>query len=324
MDKLNIVTYNGNGLRDATKRKQVFHYLHVKDIDIAFLQETHSVKQEEKLWSCIWGTKIWFSHGTSNTGGVAVLFKKKLNIVVHNVVQSDSGRFILLYVTFQRKKLLLVNVYAPNSDSPQFFELLCTKIQQFHPTYTILSGDLNLGIEASIDRSGDGKNNDRAAQILSTFMEGNDLVDVWQFLHPGENGFTWRWLRPKPSFSRLDYFITDTSFMQFVTEINILPGFLTDHSIVKMSIVFEPWQRGLGYWKLNVSLLKNGDYVDRINDILDRELYTQELKTFKSRWEQTKLSIRGSSIQFATRKNRSKKQLIEIYEKKKKAERGTY
>ena len=48
---MEFITYNVQGLRDNKKCAEVFHYLHVKCYDVIFLQETHSIKKDEKLWS---------------------------------------------------------------------------------------------------------------------------------------------------------------------------------------------------------------------------------------------------------------------------------
>ena len=58
MGKLTCITYNVNGIAGLQKRMEVFRYLHDKKVDLVFLQETHSVKEQEKFWSTKWGTKI--------------------------------------------------------------------------------------------------------------------------------------------------------------------------------------------------------------------------------------------------------------------------
>ena len=39
-----IASFNVNGISDAVKRRELFHYLHKHDFDIILLQETHSKK----------------------------------------------------------------------------------------------------------------------------------------------------------------------------------------------------------------------------------------------------------------------------------------
>ena len=94
--KLACLTCNVNRLRDAGKRREVYHYLHTKKHDIIFLQETHSSKDMENVWSSTWGSKIWFNHGETNAKGVAIMFSKKVRVIVHNVVKSEIGRYYIL------------------------------------------------------------------------------------------------------------------------------------------------------------------------------------------------------------------------------------
>ena len=77
MVKLKIYTCNMRGLSNYNKRRDFFHMLRKNEVDIVMLQETHSDKMIEKIWNTQWGTKIWYSHGTSNSRGVANLFFEK-------------------------------------------------------------------------------------------------------------------------------------------------------------------------------------------------------------------------------------------------------
>ena len=75
-----MYTYNVRCLGDDAKRRQVFHYLHTKKVGLAFLQETHSIKDKAKLWKSEWGGQIWYDHGDSKSKGVAVLVSKDTNL----------------------------------------------------------------------------------------------------------------------------------------------------------------------------------------------------------------------------------------------------
>lgn len=76
MSKVNVVSFNVNGIRSEQKRRAIFHYLKYFKSHIILLQETHSVKEDEVLWSNEWGAKIVFNHGNNYSRGVAVLFHK--------------------------------------------------------------------------------------------------------------------------------------------------------------------------------------------------------------------------------------------------------
>ena len=222
MDKTRLLTYNIRGLADSSKCRSIFNYLHTKKYDIVYMQETHSSKKIEKIWSAEWGSKIWFAHGSTNSKGVAILFKKNTPLTVHNVITDENGRFLILYVTWQGLKVLMVNVYGPNDDNPDFYKTLFGDIRRFSPHYVILGGDLNLALNPE-DRQGSIYNNDEATQVVKTNMHTISLVDTWRTLKQ-EPGFTWRKLLPKRIFSRIDYWLLSDSLQQFILDIKIVPA----------------------------------------------------------------------------------------------------
>ena len=310
------VTYNVNGLNDSKKWRDVFNYLHSKKYDVIYLQETHSTKKDEILWSTEWGNKIWFDHGVGNSRGVAILFSKAITPHIHNTFVSKDGRIIALYITLGDRKLVLANIYAPNKDEVNFFEDAFKEIEKYNPMYYVIGGDLNLGLDPKVDRYGSVTNNDKSANWLNTHLTNHKYVDVWRNFYPELNGFTWRRLRPKRIFSRLDYFLVSESFIQFINKVNIKPGYRTDHSIVEMKINFSFHKRGPGYWKLNNSLLYDEEYLKSINKLINIEMENVKIGEYRKRWELLKLAIRGTTLQFAVRKKKSNRNKIEVLERK--------
>ena len=315
MSKIEMVTFNANGLGDYAKCREVFNYFHAKNFDIVFLQETHTKKESQKRWSTEWGQKIWFDNGDINARGVAILFTKKLDIEVHNVITSDSGRYIILYFSLQKLKFVLANVYAPNKDNPLFIDLLFKEVTRFSPDHVIIAGDFNLALDLDMDRKGSYCNNNKAAKCLASHLTALDLFDAWRRFHVNQKGFTWRRMQPTPIFSRLDYIFTSETMAQFIDSIQIKYGYRSDHSMVYMSVSINPSQRGPGYWKLNNSLLKDPEYLDKVNTLLDIEL-GQEFTSYHNKWEMIKLAIQGTTLQYSARKQKSKRNLVQVLSSK--------
>ena len=96
---------------------------------------------------------------------------------------------------------------------------------------------------------------------------------------------------------------------QYVCEVKLDYGFRSDHSIVVIEIVFDQHVRGPGHWKLNTSLLLDQDYVHKMDHLLEIEL-SQTFESYRSKWEIIKLATRGSTLQYAARKQKSKKNKI--------------
>ena len=81
--RLNIATFNVNGLQNDNKRQKTYEMLINRKIEIAFLQETHSTPEASKKWKKEWlGKSIWHSGTTPNASGVAILFKANLEIEI--------------------------------------------------------------------------------------------------------------------------------------------------------------------------------------------------------------------------------------------------
>ena len=96
-------------------------------------------------------------------------------------------------------------------------------------------------------------------------MENLDLVDIWWIQNPDTKRYTWR--RKNPNIQcRLDFFLISSSLCTDISEIDILPGYKTDHSLIALAIDLHTNPRGPGFWKLNTSnsLLYNHEFVELI------------------------------------------------------------
>ena len=173
---------------EGFKRKKIFNYLHQKEFDIIFLQETHSTKRNEKFWRSNWGGRMYFSHGEGNARGVATLIKKKTTIKILNSYKDSQGRCLALEIKYENLKFTLVNLYAPNEDKPEFFVSQFREIKEKITTDNIkIGGDFNLVLDLDRDKiGGQYKTNSKAQQKVKEFMMEQELVDIWRVKHPQE------------------------------------------------------------------------------------------------------------------------------------------
>ena len=140
---------------------------------------------------------------------------------------------------------------------------------------------------------------------------------MWRHFNEDLNGFTWCRLKPTPCFSRLDYIIVNDSLVQFITKIELIPAFRSDHSIVAMDLDFSPFPRGPGYWKLNTMFLRIGDYLEKMRKLVEIELANRQVDCRASiTWELIKLALKGSSLQYLVRKKKSNQNKTEALERK--------
>ena len=318
MFSLKIGTYNVRGLGDSAKRRKIFHYLHKREYDLVFVQESHSTKNAEKFWRSQWGGRIIFSHGSSASKGVLILIKKKVQLKEIKQMKDKCGRWIIWQAQYNDKILNFVNIYAPNEDNPQFFVELfneLAKVDSKENGNYILGGDLNMVFDLELDKEGGlAQTNTEAQKILLSYCDSYKITDIWRYYNRDIKRFTWRRLKPNPVKCRLDYLLISDALMPNISNVDIAPSFLSDHSIPNM-MLSSNLTRGPGFWRLNTSLLDDKDYQQEMVDIIQE----QTQKDYDSdilRWEMIKLYVRMGTIQFASSRSKSIENKLRIYEQK--------
>ena len=168
---IRAVSINVRGLNNTSKRSKLFHYLRIKKYDVIFLQEVHSVKCNEGFWRSQWSGRIHFSHGESNARGVCVLFSKKFAGKVKYIHKDTEGRFLAIEICIEGLNFVLCNIYAPNSDEPQFFDKIQKCIAEIPIDMKIIAGDFNLVLDIDKDKQGGiPTTNERSQQTVKAMM----------------------------------------------------------------------------------------------------------------------------------------------------------
>lgn len=191
---LKIQSVNCQGLGDKSKRKDVFNYLHNKKYNIFFLQDTHFVQEDEKMIQTQWGFEAYFSSYRSNARGVAIFFKNNFEFKVNDAFSDINGNSLMLDVTIENKQYLLVNIYGPNEDNPQFYKDIGKKIETVSNNhYIIMGGDFNMVMDKNLDTMNyKNLNNPKARSELINQMESLNLSDIFRCANPQLKRFTWR------------------------------------------------------------------------------------------------------------------------------------
>ena len=307
-----IVDLNVRGLHDATKRKEVFYFLHKTRADFICIQESHSQKEDVATWSAEWGSTIYFSHGSNDSRGVMILSNRNSECKVLKSFCDLEGRYVIMEIEINNTTMILTSLYAPNQDSPQFFEELFSKINSFDNPAMILVGDFNLVLDTTLDRNTNlGTNPKYAHQKLNSIMEENDLVDYWQILNPDVRTYSWHRSQPKFVGSRVDFTLLDTSLTPFVQKLFYSAGFRTDHSMISLHLSMDEEKRGPGYWKLNNQLLHNIEYVNQINSLIEEAKIKYRFAEPDVRWETGKNDLIEYSKKYAITKSKQSKAKLE-------------
>ena len=94
------------------------------------LQETHTLVYQEAIWKTQWGGEsVWFSHGTNNSRGVAIVIANHCKHEIHQVINHVNGRYIIMNVTLGEQRLTLANIYGPNEDKNIFLQISWTLLK---------------------------------------------------------------------------------------------------------------------------------------------------------------------------------------------------
>ena len=314
------------GINKAEKRRAIFRQLHLRKASVAFLQETYCTATHENIWRTEWGGKIYFNHGSNHSKGVSILFDPRLQVIVKNEIKSEDGRILILETDVDSEKFVLVNIYTPNNIQAQqnFFLKLAEMLRSFANAMIIIGGDFNCPL-TSIDKRG-GQNLKSKKNVIakiSHMMGTFDLVDVWRNLHPKDK--QWTWSSPDMKITcRLDYWLLSRDNMRNVisSEIEVFPH--CDHSAVALHFAFDKQcPRGPGYWKFNVALLEDKNFVEQLSIKIPSfiEQY-QEVSDKGLLWELIKMEIRAFTINFSKQKaKRQRDYESELVKKAQKAKR---
>ena len=114
---LKINTLNCRGLRNGSKRREVFSWIKRYHNSIILLQETHSLQTSETQWQKEWAGSVFFSHGTANSCGVAILIPKEVDYVFIDKRQDRNGRILIVNLSTEIGLITLINVYLPTKDN---------------------------------------------------------------------------------------------------------------------------------------------------------------------------------------------------------------
>ena len=288
---------NVRGIRDPVKRKAIFNF-YKKRGQIICLQETHSVPSDEEIWASEFHGDAIFSHGTSNARGVCILLPKGLKELCTNTYRDNIGRVIKTEIQLYNHNITLCNIYAPNKDSPSFFQDL-QKTLEIATEHLIILGDFNLVMDVNRDRIGSINSKTKSREILLSMCDELYLSEIWRTKNPDLRHYSWYKFRPKLAASRIDFALTSQGLIDKCDNVGYLTGLNSDHLAFYLFLQLQKNRRGAGYWKLNISYLSNVDYVDMMNRCLDTVLSSYHEENILKKWEYLKYKVREESIYFS-------------------------
>ena len=268
MSVLTIATLNVNGLRNPSKSFAVNCFLCSLHVDIVGVQETHWATHEEaqEYSKDFPSYDILCNLETSQQNGVAILFSKYAHSELSCTGRDNDGRLISASVRIEGSVYHITCVYSPcaSVDRVQF---LRSRVEPLvgQSNHWIL-GDFNAVMDPRLDKFNASRDRpDPGARRLSSLIKSFNCKDVYRSRYPNGRDFTWK--RHNDRFTqmcRLDLILCSDDCLN-ISEVRIDPWQWSDHLAVCTSIPLETnMNRGPGYFHMNVDILTDGEFVDKV------------------------------------------------------------
>lgn len=312
-ESFHLVSLNVNGLNDVRKRRLAFNHLKKFKKTVFLLQETHCKPGNGRLWKSQWGSLLFLTEESSNTGGVAILFSKDLDPNITAITPSESNRFLMAEFSISGEHYKIVSIYMPTSNRENLQrEVLLELNDLLNPDgegHIILGGDFNVSLNPKLDQKG-YVNEDIPNKLFRTelnqLMERLDLGDIWRIQHPNANTHTWS---RSSHFSRLDYIFAPNSFPGVLRASDPKTIPFSDHRMILLRIRPCPIPKGKGFWRFKTSLLNNEQFCEQLVLAVEKGVKETENLSPQTRWEYIKFSIKECSIKFDKKRREEQNKL---------------
>lgn len=107
-----------------------------------------------------------------------MLVHKSIPLRIQKTVLDPAGRFIIIQGSLLNRDLILVNLYGPNNDDPNFHNNLFLSISSLHGDI-IIGGDFNCALDSKLDRSsGSDISHPRSRKIIPQLMLNLNLKEI--------------------------------------------------------------------------------------------------------------------------------------------------
>ena len=158
---LKFISNNVKGIQKSEKRIKIFEYLKnsITPNGFIFLQETHSSVDDEKRWEDELNGNLYFSHGKTNSCGVAIGYVGSKSFVLANQTADKNGRLLMIEAIVDDVKFVLINIYNCNTESQQLLTLtklhkILQNVDDIGNKNIIIGGDFNFHFNSKLEAKG--------------------------------------------------------------------------------------------------------------------------------------------------------------------------
>ena len=211
---IKIGSMNVRGLSNSVKRMDLFSWLKSKQFSIFCLQDIHVGPKYEAAFLQDWGQEVILSSFSSESRGVAVLFMPGLDFKIQDITRDEVGNLLIVDLDLCGTQILLVVLYGPNKDQPQFYSNLKDHLIEKNDKPIIICGDWNLVLDFNMDTHNYvNENNRNSSRVVQEIISVLDLVDTWRSSNPEAKKYTWISGTRPVKMARLDFFWYPWTFM---------------------------------------------------------------------------------------------------------------
>ena len=165
-EKLRIESLNVRGLRDRTKRCDIFDRAKSRHTDILFLKETHWTETDYTDLKDDWNIELIISGTSTAAKGTAILLNKTFEYKIHDTITDINGRYTIIDIEITLiGRITLGSIYAPNDQIEAFIEELFDKINTINNVFHIIGGDWNMIQDFNMDTYNYEKWNNKKKQV---------------------------------------------------------------------------------------------------------------------------------------------------------------
>lgn len=300
MCEIKLGSLNINGAREDTKRASLFTLIKSKNLNVTFLQETHSSLDNESDWKREWGGEVILSHKSNTSGGVGIFFSADFLPSSFSVEEVVPGRQLKLTAEFE--KIVFINVYAPSLSSERilFLDVLKDVLSNCSSEeYLFLGGDYNCTEDPVLDRN-HPEPHAASRSCLSKMIEHFELCDVWRFFHKHQQQYTWSHCKDNMlSLARLDRVYSFEHHVSVFKGSCINPVGISDHALVQCSILIKNIKCKSAYWHFNSALLSDNIFKNVFRSFWSNHRLTKhEYSSLQQWWDVGKVKIKQLCLQY--------------------------
>ena len=197
--------------------------------------------------------------------------------------------------SIQEEDMTIVNIYVPNTETPQYIRQTLTDIKGEIDSNTII-GDFNTPL-TPMDRLSKQKIN-KEAQVLNDTLEEMDLIDIFRTFHPNAEEYTF-FSSAHGTFSRIDHILGHESNLSKFKKIETVSSIFSDNNAMRLDINYKKKSvRNPNTWRLNNTFLNSQQVTEEIRREIKNFLETNDSGNMVTQnlWDATKAVLRGEFI----------------------------